>query len=86
VKGLSWVKEIEVRNGSVDLSIDGAEERVPELIDFADNHKFVISSIELRKPSLEDAFLHYTGKTIREEEGSLKELWKAWMTRSRGRK
>ena len=86
VKELSWVKEVELHNGSVDLSIDGAEERVPELIDFADNHEFVISSIELRKPSLEDAFLHYTGKTIREEEGSLKELWKAWMTRSRGRK
>jgi len=86
LKQLAWIKKIEARNGSLELSIDGAEERIPELIDFVDNHEFVISSIELYKPSLEDAFLHYTGKTIREEEGSLKELWKAWMARSRGKK
>jgi len=86
LKELSWVKKTELHNGAVELSIDGAEERVPELIDFADDHEFVISSIELRKPSLEDAFLHYTGRTIREEEGSITELWKAIVTRSRGRR
>ncbi len=86
LKELDWVKEIEEHNGVVELSIDGAEEKVPELIDFADEHEFVISSIELRKPSLEDAFVYYTGKTIREEGGSLKELWKSMMTRSRGRR
>ena len=86
LKELDWVKKVEEHNGAVELSIDGAEEKVPELIDFADAHEFVISSIELRKPSLEDAFLYYTGKTIREGGGSLKELWKAMMTRSRGRR
>jgi len=83
---IKWIKNIELCNGSLELSIDGAEERIPELIDFADNHEFVISSIELHKPSLEDAYLHYTGKTIREEEGSVKKLWKAMMTRGRGRR
>jgi len=86
LKELGWVRKIEEHNGAVELSIDGAEEKVPELIDFADEHEFVISSIELRKPSLEDAFLYYTGKTIREGVGSLKELWKAMMTRSRSRR
>ncbi len=86
LKELSWIKKLELHNGSLELSIDGAEERVPELIDFADNHELVISSIELHKPTLEDAFLHYTGKTIREEEGSMTDLWKAMMTRSRGRR
>ena len=86
LKQLAWVKKIESRNGSVELSIDGAEERVPELIDFADDHEFAISSINLHKPSLEDAFLHYTGKIIREEEGSIKELWKSMMIRGRGRR
>lgn len=86
LRQIDWIKRIEARDSSLELSIDGGEEKIPELIDFTDNHNFVISSIELHKPSLEDAFLHYTGKAIREEEGNLMELWKAMMTRSRGRK
>jgi ABC-2 type transport system ATP-binding protein len=86
LKKLSWIKKIEARDGSLELSIDGGEERIPELIDFADNRGLLISSIKLYKPSLEDTFLHYTGKTIREEQGSLMELWKAWMRRSGGKK
>jgi ABC-2 type transport system ATP-binding protein len=86
LKQIAWIKRIEARDSSLELSIDGGEEKIPELIDFTDNHNLVISSIELHKPSLEDAFLHYTGKTIREEEGNLMGLWKAMMTRSRGRR
>jgi ABC-2 type transport system ATP-binding protein len=86
LKQLGWIKKIEARDGSLELSTDGGEERIPELIDFADNCGIVISSIKLYKPSLEDTFLHYTGKTIREEEGSLMEIWKAWMRRGGGRR
>jgi len=86
LKQLGWIKKIEARDGSFEISIDGGEEKIPELIDFADNRGFIISSIKLYKPSLEDTFLHYTGKTIREEEGSLKELWKAWIRRSEGKR
>jgi ABC-2 type transport system ATP-binding protein len=85
LKELSWIKKIEARDGWLELSIDGGEERIPELIDFTDNRGLDILSIKLYKPSLEDTFLHYTGRTIREEEGSLKEIWKTWM-RSMGRR
>jgi ABC-2 type transport system ATP-binding protein len=86
LRQMAWIKKVKARDGSLELSIDGGEERIPELIDFADNHQCVISSIELYKPSLEDAFLYYTGKTIREEEGSLMGLWRAMAIRSRARK
>ena len=86
LKGLSWVRKVEAHAGTVELDIDGGEERIPELIDFADENGFAISSIDLRQPSLEDAFLHYTGREIREEEGNLMELWKGVMMRRRGRK
>ena len=79
LQGLDWVRNMEQHNGLWELSVKGGEERIPQLIDFADDHGLVISSIELRKPSLEDVFLSYTGKTIRDEEGSIKELWKAMM-------
>ena len=40
-----------------------------DLIDFADTHGFVITSIDEHEPSLEDVFLYFTGRTIREAEG-----------------
>jgi len=83
LKGIDWIKKIERRNSSLELSVEGGEERVLEIVELADEHGFVITAIDLRQPSLEDAFLHYTGRTIREEEGSVKELWK---TRIAGRR
>jgi ABC-2 type transport system ATP-binding protein len=83
LKGIDWIKKIERRNSSLELSVEGGEERVLEIVELADEHGFVITAIDLCQPSLEDAFLHYTGRTIREEEGSVKELWK---TRIAGRR
>ena len=83
LEGQSGIKKVERRNGSLELSVEGGEERVLELVELADEHGFVITAIDLRQPSLEDAFLHYTGRAIREEEGSMKDLWKARMARRR---
>jgi ABC-2 type transport system ATP-binding protein len=74
LKGLDWIKRVELRNSSLELSIQGGEERVPELVELANEHGFIITAIDLHQPSLEDAFLHYTGRTIKEEEGDMKEL------------
>ena len=81
--GQSWIKKVERRNSSLELSVEGGEGRVLELVELANERGFVITAIDLRQPSLEDAFLHYTGRTIREEEGSMKDLWKARMARMR---
>jgi ABC-2 type transport system ATP-binding protein len=50
------------------LNVESGEGRVADLIDFADAHGFVITSIDEREPSLEDVFMHFTGRTIREAE------------------
>jgi ABC-2 type transport system ATP-binding protein len=86
LRQLPWVRHLEVKDNTLKLTTDNAEERIAELIDFIDSHKIAVSSIKLHQPTLEDAFLHFTGKAIREEEGSLQELFRAWMIRSRGRR
>jgi len=73
VKELNWVISAEQSSNSVLLSVVSNEGRVPELIDFADENGFLISSIDEHEPSLEDVFVHFTGKTIRDAEGSAKE-------------
>ncbi len=43
---------------------------VPELVKIAEKNAIAVESVEIRKPSLEDVFLHYTGKAIRGEGGA----------------
>jgi ABC-2 type transport system ATP-binding protein len=86
VKSLDWVKNIEEHASSLLLSVEGGDARVPELVELADDNGFVISAIDSHKPSLEDSFVHFTGRTIREAEGSLKEQRRARRARRGGRR
>ena len=52
------------------LTVEKGNERISEIVMFAKECGITINSIDLRKPSLEDVFIKYTGKTIREEEGN----------------
>jgi len=69
VKRLDWVIGVLNDNNPIILKIEKGEGRVLDLIEFADKIGFEIISIDEREPNLEDAFLYYTGRTIREAEG-----------------
>ncbi|MCX6817305.1 MAG: ATP-binding cassette domain-containing protein [Candidatus Aenigmarchaeota archaeon] len=68
VKTLKWIKNHKMREGELCLTMDHGEKRIPELVCAAPKHGMTISSVDLHKPSLEDVFLYFTGKTIREQE------------------
>lgn len=70
LKDLKWAKTISKHDDFVDLTVEEGEKRIPELVVLAGKHNVAIVSVSLHKPSLEDVFIHYTGKTIREEAGS----------------
>ncbi len=64
---ISWVKQIKKYNGSISLTVDSGEKKIPLLMKIdREERKFKIKSISLRKPTLEDVYLHFTGKSIRE--------------------
>ena len=70
LRSLSWVKAVSVREDRIELTVEKGSERISEVVMFAKRHGIAILSVDLRKPSLEDVFIKYTGKTIREEEGT----------------
>jgi ABC-2 type transport system ATP-binding protein len=70
---ISWIKTIKTHDGFLDVTVEKGEEKIPELLRLMEKNGIKIDSVNLRKPSLDDVFLHYTGKTIREEETSGKE-------------
>jgi ABC-2 type transport system ATP-binding protein len=68
---LPWVKKIKEHDNFTDLTVDRGENKIPLLMKIDQKEAgFEIKSINLRKPTLEDVFLHFTGKTIRETETS----------------
>ena len=70
LKALRWVKTVSRHEDFIDITVEEGEKRIPELVVLAEKQKVAMVSVGLHKPSLEDVFIHYTGKTIREEEGS----------------
>ncbi len=53
----------------MNITIENGSEKVPELIKIANDSAIKIKSLTISQPSLEDVFIHYTGRSIRAEEG-----------------
>ncbi|EHQ36393.1 ATP-binding cassette domain-containing protein [Methanoplanus limicola] len=64
------IKDLTQKGDTVLLTITEGENKIPELFLLAQKMGVEINSVNLRKPSLEDVFIHLTGSGIREEEGS----------------
>lgn len=73
IKTLSWVKHVEPHDGFVTINLQNAEKHIAEIANLSTNNGITIHSISIHKPTLEDVFLHFTGRTIREEEASSKD-------------
>ncbi|MEM3649782.1 MAG: ATP-binding cassette domain-containing protein [Candidatus Jordarchaeaceae archaeon] len=74
LKGLEWVKKISEHDGIIDLNVRQGETRIPELVNLAQRAGTRIRSVSLREPTLEDVFLQYTGRSIRDEDGGNRAL------------
>ncbi len=81
LKDFDGVKTLSVHDDFVDLTVEEGEKKIPGIIVLAEKHKVGILSVSLHKPSLEDVFIHYTGKTIREEAGSAMDSMRAMRNR-----
>jgi len=56
-------------NGTIEITVRNGEGMLPRIVETATQNKIYVESILLRKPNLEDVFLHYTGRTIRADTG-----------------
>ncbi len=75
--------EARISDGVVRFHVAGAEEFVPRL--FA-GLGLPIQSVSISRPTLDDVFLYYTGRTIRDAEASTAELNRAAVRRFVGRR
>ena len=63
---LDFVTDVQAHNDFVTLKMERADLRIPTIMEHARESGLEIKSVNMRKPSLEDVFLHFTGRRIRE--------------------
>ena len=68
VKTLSFVRKIIAEDNSIRAYVDSGARNLPMLIDEVRSSGGTVLSATVHEQSLEDVFIHFTGKTIREEE------------------
>jgi ABC-2 type transport system ATP-binding protein len=73
MKKCKWCKFLKHHDSSLTVNVEHAERKIPELIAMTNKQKIKIDSLIINKPTLEDVFLYFTGKTIREQEASTKD-------------
>jgi ABC-2 type transport system ATP-binding protein len=67
LEGMVPCEAVSARDGSVTLSVPDASAAIPALLRRLDGNGLDISGLQMSQPSLDDVFLKYTGRHIREE-------------------
>jgi ABC-2 type transport system ATP-binding protein len=62
----------QIVDGALEITVRNGKAAMPRIMELASQNNIYVESLLLREPNLEDVFLHYTGRTIRED--SSKEL------------
>ena len=62
VRKLDFVKKVEVVGGAVSITVEESRKHLPKILETVGK----VDSVYVREPTLDDVFLYYTGKEIRE--------------------
>ena len=63
-----WIDKIKQQDTTLTLGVKKGDEKIPIVIEIAQKTGMKIRSISVRKPTLDDVFISYTGRTIRDGE------------------
>ncbi len=65
------VEVTDAGQNTVKIKVVNADDSLPALINFISQHKLSTIKLTVVKPTLDEVFLEYTGRSIREEEGGM---------------
>jgi ABC-2 type transport system ATP-binding protein len=66
IKAANIVKAVTIVNDDVKMSVDSAHSLLPSVINIAMQNGIFIESVSVQEPQLDDVFLHYTGRALRD--------------------
>jgi ABC-2 type transport system ATP-binding protein len=59
----------QIVDGALEITVRNGKAVMPRIMEIATQNNIYVESLLLRQPNLEDVFLHYTGKSIRQDSG-----------------
>ena len=62
----TFVREIHANADNLQIYVERGEEVLPSVMRLLDNAQLPVRSVELSRPSLDDVFLHFTGRSLRQ--------------------
>jgi len=68
-----WIRTLTRHKNCISMTMEKGERRIPKIIQIAQSVGSNVGCVNLHKPSLEDVFLHFTGRTIRDQGASRSE-------------
>ena len=69
IKAAGIVKAVVIVNEEVKMTVDSAHSLLPSVINIAMQNGIFIESVSVQEPQLDDVFLHYTGRALRDTKG-----------------
>jgi len=80
------VKEVKKQDATYRIKLEEGEETAPSIIEAIRSEGHRVTRLSLTKPTLDEVYLEYTGKTLREEEESRESFFqqRAALRRARG--
>ncbi|MGD8638579.1 MAG: ATP-binding cassette domain-containing protein [Nitrosopumilaceae archaeon] len=74
-----WIKDKKKFDGYLNITVPEGGSAIPAILKAASESGIKIDSVHMIRPSLEDVFIHYTGRTIREQEAENSDRIKSMM-------
>ncbi|MEM2916949.1 MAG: ATP-binding cassette domain-containing protein [Candidatus Bathyarchaeia archaeon] len=68
IEKIPKVKEVKKQEGNYRIKVENGEETAPTIIEALRTKGHKVTRLSLTKPTLDEVYLEYTGKTMREEE------------------
>jgi len=85
ISKLEHVKEVKKENGGYIIKSANGEITAPLIIEALRKNGHVVTKLSLSKPTLNDVYLQYTGKSMRDAEESKENVFRQRMTMRRAR-
>jgi len=82
IKEAEGVENVFLAEGKIRILSKDLPQMIPRVVNLVDNHGGKIENISVAQPTLEDAFINLTGKSIREEPMSKEDYLKRRLSRT----
>jgi ABC-2 type transport system ATP-binding protein len=85
IQNVPRVKEVKKQDGTYRIKLEDGEETAPTILDAVRLEGHSVTRLSLTKPTLDEVYLEYTGKSLREEEESKEAAFRQRVTMRRAR-